>query len=104
MGRNRGLRVVVPRKRLICGTERKVAKSHKNRFLVTTWSCLPKEQYLTSAVGNESDDSGSGFGLPSGGDSPPCFCESKTCSAICRPILLASMCVLIIRCISLPFA
>lgn len=58
----------------------------------------------TSAVGSGSEDSVSGFGLLSEEDSPPCFCESMTCSAICRPILLTSMCVFIICCMSLPFA
>jgi hypothetical protein len=46
--------------------------------------------------------SASGDGLPSDDESPPRRCESNTSSAICRPILLASTCVLIIFWISRP--
>lgn len=36
-------------------------------------------------------------------DSSVFRCESNACSAICRPILIASTCVLMTRCISRPF-
>lgn len=55
-------------------------------------------------IGNESDDSGSGSGLLPDDESPPLLLESMTCSAIFLPILLASIWVLMMSCMSFPFA
>lgn len=69
-------------------------------WLVMNWCAS------TSALGcvicGDAAFSASGDGLLSGDESPPRRCESNTSSAICRPILLASTCVLISLCISRP--